>query len=84
MKAKRSWTKPAVTRVKLDPRQAVMQVCARVGYGGGWMSNSAAYCMYGIAPGTQMMTCPTSPRGSFGTNCGTEHTHVYDPQNAGS
>ena len=86
MKTKRGWAKPVVTRVKLDPRQAVMDVCARIGYGGAWMSNPATpHCMYGIAPGTgSFMTCPTSPRGSFGTNCGVEHTHVNDPQNAGS
>ena len=75
---KRGWTKPAVTRVKLDPRQAVMRVCiANYGYGA-WMEAEGALCGFGTTPGTYF-SCEEDPRGSFGNG-----RQTFDAENAGS
>ncbi len=67
MKEKRNWTKPVVTRVKLDPRQAVMQVCSAGPGLGAWIGGGGSSCYYGTKPATTgtAYICATSPRGSI-------------------
>ena len=74
MQARQSWTKPVLTRVKLDPRQAVMQACATTEGYGAWMDGGTA-CIWGIAPATASpWGCEAGARGSI-------HNDSFDSSN---
>jgi len=63
-KTKTKYTKPVITAVKLDPRQAVLAVCKTNNGFGAWIQSTLAMCVAGTNTGPYQ--CPTSPRGSFG------------------
>jgi len=72
------YTKPTVTRVKLDPKQAILATCARYNAPGAWMSG--ATCVYGIGGTRSPFHCGTDARGSVTGSADLTH----DPTNAGS
>jgi len=62
------YTKPTITRVKLDPKQAVLQVCAVYTQGGAWV-NGGGICQYNTGGGTRTAnSCFSGMRGQVTTS----------------
>jgi hypothetical protein len=87
MKNKKQYISPKVTAVKLDPQQAILQVCkAFNAAGGAWMT--AAVCIYGRGTGggfkimQKPVGCVTGLKVGAGTATGDIQTSDY--QTAGS
>jgi len=55
------YTKPTITCVKLDPKQAILATCTRYSAPGAWIDSSQ--CVYAGTDGP-FTPCPTGPRGS--------------------
>jgi len=73
------YTKPTITCVKLDPKQAILSTCIRYSAPGAWIIDGSR-CVYGGTSGF-LTPCPTGARGSFHfSNCRAE----VDTGSAGS
>jgi len=69
------YTKPTITRVKLDPKQAILATCATYQQGGAWMVTAIPVCVYNAGGGTRTPAgfCAFGMRGQV-----TVSTSTYD------
>ena len=75
------YTKPTITCVKLDPKQAILSACIRYSAPGAWMAGEFGHlCVYGGSTGA-LTSCSTSPRGSVHQM---NHRYAPDPEVGGS
>lgn len=58
---KKKYIKPVITRVKLDPEQAILQACI---IGGIYFAGGAVDCMSASMAGTTHITCATTVKGT--------------------
>jgi|GEM_PF-3334833 len=61
------YTKPTITCVKLDPKQAVLGACKVYQQGGAWVDATNLVCLYNTGGGGRATTtnCNTGARGQL-------------------